>query len=587
MLALFFCYFDKPMSDDLKSLLKNPYPFYWKLGRRNVTLGLVALFLTNALETMIPWLVGIGLDQITQNSEYKDVFTTVGWLLVVTVFMSIARYSWRIFWGNFHHSVAHDLRKRIFNHMMDLGPSYFQKSRIGELMSLITNDVNSFRMAIGPGCLILFDGLSLVILILPFMFYVSWQSTLACLALMPLVPFIVHALLEKLHKAYHARQETFAQMSGVAQEIVTGIRVIKSFAQERFQTRYFQKFSKEFQGSCDQLAKTDSFFAPALEIPMALGCVVWLLVGGNQVIEGTLTLGAFFAFFQYVQRMVWPMEAIGVGIGHLQEGRASFNRIKVLLETNSDIPDEGTIELKAFENLEVKNLTFTYPGQNTPALKNISFKVSAKETMAVIGPTGSGKSTLLSLLSRQYPAPRDTIFVNGVSIEKIKISSLRQLMAVVPQEAFLFSKTITENLELPGWSADAYSATDALRVVELEQEVMSWPKGLNSMIGERGVNLSGGQRQRLTLARALLRPAFLLLLDDCMSAVDTETEERLQSAMTGRIREHKSLIFVTHRLSSAMRADRLLILKDGLLETSERSEFFKQLEQTQGKEATT
>ena len=574
------------MSDDLKSLLKNPYPFYWKLGRRNVSLGLIALFCTNAFETMIPWLVGMGLDRITQSSDYQSVFSIVGWLLVVTIFMSIARYSWRIFWGSFHHAVAHDLRKRIFNHMMDLGPSYFQKSRIGELMSLLTNDVNSFRMAIGPGCLILFDGLSLVILILPFMFYVSWQSTLACLALMPLVPFIIQALLGKLHKAYHARQESFAQMSGVAQEIVTGIRVIKSFAQERFQTRYFQRFSKDFQGSCDQLAKTDSFFAPALEIPMALGCVVWLLVGGNQVIEGTLTLGAFFAFFQYVQRMVWPMEAIGVGIGHLQEGRASFNRIKELLETKSDIPDEGTIELKAFETLEVKNLTFTYPGQTTPALKNISFKVSAKETMAVIGPTGSGKSTLLSLLSRQFATPQNTIFINGVAIEKIKISSLRQLMAVVPQEAFLFSKSITENLELPGWSADAYSATDALRIVELEQEVLSWPKGLNSMIGERGVNLSGGQRQRLTLARALLRPAFLLLLDDCMSAVDTETEERLQNAMTGRIREHKALIFVTHRLSSALRADRLLILKEGSLETSENSHFLKQLEQTQGKEVT-
>lgn len=574
------------MPDDLKKLLKNPYPFYWKLGRRNVSLGLIALFLTNAFETMIPWLVGMGLDQITKNTEYDSVFTTIGWLLLVTIFMSIARFSWRMFWGNFHHSVAHDLRKRVFNHMMDLGPSFFQKSRIGELMSLITNDVNSFRMAIGPGCLILFDGLSLVILILPFMFYISWQSTLICLALMPLVPFIVHALLEKLHKAYHARQDSFAAMSGVAQEIVTGIRVIKSFAQERFQTRYFQRFSKDFQDSCDRLAKTDAFFAPALEIPMALGCVIWLLMGGKQVIEGTLTLGAFFAFFQYVQRMVWPMEAIGFGIGHIQEGRASFNRIKDLLETETDIPDEGTVELSAFESLEVKNLTFTYPGQKSAALKNISFKISAKETMAIIGPTGSGKSTLLSLISRQYPAPQNTIFINGVAIEKIKISSLRKMMAVVPQEAFLFSKTITENLELPGWSADAFTATDALRVVELEQEVLSWPNGLSSMIGERGVNLSGGQRQRLTLARALLRPAFLLLLDDCMSAVDTETEERLQNAMTGRIREHKALIFVTHRLSSALRADRFLILKDGTIETAENSQFFKQLEKTQRKEVT-
>lgn len=565
-------------------LLKHPYRFYWKLGRRNVLLGLTALFLTNAFETLIPWIVGIGLDKITQGQDYRNISSVVWMLLAVTICMSISRFSWRIFWGNFHHSVAHDLRKRVFDHMMVLGPSFFQKNRIGELMSLITNDVNSFRMAIGPGCLILFDGISLALLILPFMLYVSWKSTLICLILMPVIPFIVNALLGKLLKAYHSRQNTFAEMSGVAQEIVTGIRVIKSFAQERFQTRYFQKFSKAFQGSSDQLAKVDSLFAPALEIPMALGCVVWLLVGGSQVIEGTLTLGAFFAFFQYVQRMIWPMEAIGVGIGQMQEGKASFARIKDLLETKTDIPDEGTIEMKDFENLEVKNLSFTYPGQSAPALKNISFKLSAKETMAVIGPTGSGKSTLLSLLSRQYSAPPETIFVNGVAIEKIKVSSLRKMLAVVPQETFLFSKTVSENLELPGWSSDVYTAEDALRVVELDKEVLSWPSGLKSMVGERGVNLSGGQRQRLTLARALLRPAFLLLLDDCMSAVDTETEERLQRAMSGRIREHRALVFVTHRLSSALRADRLLILKEGQLEDPLQSSFVKQLEETQGKE---
>lgn len=569
---------------DHSHLLNHPYRFYWKKGYRNVLLGMIALFLTNAFETVIPWIVGLGLDKITAGKNYEEVYSVVWMLLGVTIGMSIARFSWRIFWGNFHHGVAHDLRKRVFDHMMALGPSFFQKNRIGELMSLINNDVNAFRMAIGPGCLILFDGISLMVLILPFMLYVSWKSTLLCLVLMPAIPFIVNALLGKLLKAYHVRQESFAEMSGIAQEIVTGIRVIKSFAQERFQTRYFQKFSKDFQNSCDKVAKIDSFFAPALEIPMALGCVVWLLVGGKQVIEGTLTLGAFFAFFQYVQRMVWPMEAIGVGIGQMQEGEASFARIKKLLETETDIPDEGTLSIDNFQTLEVRNLSFTYPGQNVPALKNISFKMSAQETMAIIGPTGSGKSTLLSLLSRQYPAPPNTIFVNDIAIEKIKVSSLRQILAVVPQEAFLFSKTITENLELPGWSSEVFTAEDALRVVELDKEVLSWPGGMQSMIGERGINLSGGQRQRLTLARALLRPAFLLLLDDCMSAVDTETEERLQKAMTGRIREHRALIFVTHRYSSALRADRMLILNEGQLELPSESRFAAQLQEAQRKE---
>lgn len=553
------------MADVQSDLLEKPFRFYIKMHKRTVALGLFCLFLTNSLETLVPLLVGRVLDAIAAEKSLTDVARIIGAIFVVIVFLSWFRYLWRVFWSRFHHTVAEDLRNRLYAHMTRLGPSFFRPRKIGELITLIANDVNSFRMGIGPGLLVLFDGLFLVGLILPMMASISPTWTLKTLVLMPIVPFIVKWILTRLHVAYHARQERFGDMSGSAQEIISGIRVIKGFAEEDHQTEQFNTHSRAFENACNRVASWDSLFGPALELPVALGSVILLLLGTPEVMAGAVTIGQFFAFYQYILRMIWPMSAIGIGIGNVQEGRAAFRRIREVMSCAPDVPDTGTEEVVAIESLEVRHLSFTYPGASLKALDDVSFVLKRGECLGVVGMTGSGKSTLIELLTRQYPVAPETILLNGISVERIRLSSLRKAIGVVPQEAFLFSRQVCENvaLGLDDWSLG--QVRDAAAQVRLEQEIESWPEGFQALVGERGVNLSGGQKQRMTLARAMIRQAPLVILDDSLSAVDAKTEALILSHLKTELKQTTSVV-VSHRLASLKAADKILVLSGGRVE---------------------
>ncbi len=529
------------------------------------------LFLTNALDVMVPWLQGLAIDTITREQPMSDVVTVIAWLFAVIVGLSIFRYLWRIYWASFHHTVAEDLRNRLYHRMAHLGPTFFRPRKIGQLITLISNDVNSFRMGIGPGLLILFDGIFLIGLTLPPMIAISWTWTWQTLALMPFVPFVVRKILNMVHSQYHARQARFADVSGSAQEIVSGIRVIKSFAQEQNQTAQFNIHSQSFRQACDRVAWWDAFFGPALELPVALGCVVLLLLGAGQVIDGHVTLGQFFAFYQYIQRMVWPMSAIGIAMGQIQEARAAFTRVHEVLQHEADVPDLGEIEISELQSLEVRNLSFTYPGATLPALENISFKISRGDCLGIVGKTGSGKTTLIELITRQYQVAPDKILINGISVEKITLKSLRQLIGVVPQDAFLFSRTVSENLALGMDTWDIADVREAAENVRLDQEIEAWPNSYEALVGERGVNLSGGQKQRMTLARAMIREAPLVILDDSLSAIDAKTEEAILGNLRDELKKTTSII-VSHRLNSVREADLILVLQQGKVEALGRHE---------------
>jgi ATP-binding cassette subfamily B multidrug efflux pump len=289
------------------------------------------------------------------------------------------------------------------------------------------------------------------------------------------------------------------------------------------------------------------------------------------VISGRVSIGEFFAFYQYIQRMVWPMEALGVAIGHLQEGWASFRRIREVLEFQADVPDLGDVELEKLETLEVRHLSFAYPGSKLQVLEDVSFRLKRGECLGVVGTTGSGKSTLVELLTRQYPVPPETILINGISVERIKISSLRRLISVVPQEAFLFSRQVSENLALGVEAWDLDDVRETAGQVRLDREIESWPDGYQALVGERGVNLSGGQKQRLTLARALIRRAPLVILDDALSAVDAKTEESILIHLRDELSKTTSLV-VSHRLASVRSADQILVLNAGRAEACGRHE---------------
>lgn len=550
---------------DNHALLDRPFRFYVRRHFVLVFFGTLWLFLTNLMDSLVPALTGMTIDKITANEPFENVLTMVGWIFAVTILMSAFRFLWRFFWATFHHSVANDLRDRLFAAMSELGPTFFKPRKIGQLISLISNDVNSFRMGIGPGMLVLLDGIFLTVLILPQMIHISPTWTWQTLALMPFVPFLVSAILSKLHVAFHQRQERFADFSGSAQEIISGVRVIKSFAQEHNQTVQFNAHSRSFQKACDQVSFWDGFFGPSLELPVALGSVILLVLGSGPVMRGEISVGQFIAFYQYIQRMLWPMSAIGIGLGHIQEGRASFARIREVLEFKPDVADEGEIEISEFVSLEAKNLSFTYPGAKMPALENVSFVLRRGERLGITGKTGAGKSTLIELLTRQYSVPSGTLLLNGISIEKIKASSLRRLMGVVPQDAFLFSRKVAENVAFgqDQWSLDV--VREATRNVNLESEIDEWPGAFDALVGERGVNLSGGQKQRMTLARALIGSHGLVLLDDALSAVDAKTEAYILQQLKNDLEKTTSIV-VSHRLASLKDSDQILVLSKGRIE---------------------
>jgi ATP-binding cassette subfamily B multidrug efflux pump len=553
------------MTDGQSELLKRPFWHYIKKHKLIVLLGLGCLWMTNLLELSIPWLVGKTLDQITGEAPLRDVAPYIGRIFVVTLVLSGFRYMWRVSWASFHHTVAKDLRNRLFDQMSFLGPSFFQSRKIGQLISLISNDVNSFRMGIGPGLIVLFDGLSMVTMTILVMSSISWRWTLQTLILMPFVPIVVNRLLGTLHRSYHDRQERFGDLSGSAQEIVSGIRVIKSFAQEKTQTEQYNKHSQSYSSACDRVALWDAFFGPALELPVALGCVLLLLLGTPEVMTGQVSLGLFFAFYQYIQRLIGPVSGIGVGLGNVQEGLASFQRIKEVLVYKPDVEDRGELEIAELKTFEVRGLSFTYPGARIKALDNISFHLSHGDTLGIVGMTGSGKSTLVDLILRQYPVAPNTILINGISVEKIKLSSIRSLLSVVPQEAFLFSRKVSENLALGMDTWDLADVRDAAEHVRLDQEIDAWPGQFEALVGERGVNLSGGQKQRMTLARALARGTGLVILDDALSAVDAKTEENILTHLHDELTRTTAIV-VSHRLASVRDADQILVLSGGRVE---------------------
>lgn len=550
-------------------LLRNPFGFYFRKDWKLFAMGLIALLLTNSFDAIPPYLIGMAIDQISNQTGWKSLGQTVGLLLAASACLAVCRYWWRIFWGRFHHGVAEDLRNRIFDKFLDLGPSFYQKRPVGELMSLITNDVNSFRMAIGPGMLILADALFILFIVPPLMMSLSLSWTWKTLILMPIIPPLIARILKLIHENYRTQQNKFGEMSGSAQEIVSGIRVIKSYAQELNQTRLFNVFSRNFELACNDVARVDAFFTPVMEFGVAIGSVILLLIGAPEVMSGAVTVGAFFTFYQYIQRMIWPMTAIGIGFTFVQQGRASFSRILDLLKTENDVPDVGEREVASFEELKVDRLTFSYPGNDRPVLKGVSFDLKAGETLGVVGSIGSGKSTLVDLLCRLYPVPEESIRYNGVPVEQLQKKSLRRLVSLVPQDAFLFSKKIQENIALGRneWTMDEIRSMSEL--VNIAGEVDEIPEAYDAYLGERGVNLSGGQKQRLTIARALMANTPIVIFDDSLSAVDAKTERNILQSLRGRYlagKDRVTVILVSHRIASLKWADRILVLNEGQVE---------------------
>jgi ATP-binding cassette subfamily B multidrug efflux pump len=551
------------------ALIKNPLLFYIRKQKLWFGLGLLFLFLTNLLDGLHPLLLKRGIDQITAKAPLSELLTTCIYYFLMILAIAGTRFCWRTFFGRYHTAAAEDLRNRFFNHLTKLGPSFYQKNPIGELMSLMTNDVQSFRMAIGSGIIVLFDAISITLILLPVMIMLNPAWTWKTLIFLPLVPLLIWKVHKVIFERYKVQQDRLSELSGISQEIAAGIRVIKGFAQEKGQLNHYNKKSKELENTSNHVAIVDALFMPIMQFGVASGTVILLFIAADDILTGAATVGTLVAFQRYINKMVWPMTALGMGISQFQKGMASFSRIANVLKQPTDIPNQGEELISKFTSLAVRNLSFTYAGQSAAILKDISFEIKKGQTFGIVGPVGSGKTTLLHLLTRLYPVPENQIQINGISIEKIEQSNLRKNLVMVPQEAFLFSTSIMNNVAF-GLNAQNFEATVEniepwTNLTDITNEIRSLPDQFNSQLGERGVNLSGGQKQRLTIARGLIMAAPVLILDDSLSAVDTKTEERIQKFVLTNSPEQTKII-VTHRLSTVRHADQILVLNGGTVE---------------------
>ena len=459
--------------------------------------------------------------------------------------------------------VEYDLRNDLFGHLQRLPVSYFQRERTGEIMSRATNDLAAVRMMLGPG-IMYFANTSVVAMVsLAFMLAISPRLTLYALLPLPLVSLSVWYFGARIHRRFEEIQARFAAISARVQENLAGVRVVRAFAREPQELDDFRALNHEYLAQNATLIRTSGLFYPTLAFLSGLAALLALYLGGREVVRGRITLGQFVAFTVYVGMLNWPMVALGWVINLFQRGMASWGRIvEVLDEPATSVPPAAARPARARGAVEFRGLTFTYPGAGRPALRDVSFTVPAGSTLALVGRTGSGKSTLLALLTRAFDPPPGAVYLDGVDVLDHELHALRAQISAAPQDTFLFSATVAENIAYGVERAAPAEVERAARVARLDGDVRAFPHGYDTLVGERGITLSGGQKQRTAIARAVLRDAPVLLLDDCLSSVDTQTEEAILHGLRAEM-EGRTTLIVSHRVSTVRDADAIVVLDDG------------------------
>jgi ATP-binding cassette subfamily B protein len=485
-------------------------------------------------------------------------------LFFISVFSGIFKFWMRQAVIGASRHIEYDLRNDVFAHFQSLPLQYFQQARTGELMSRATNDLSAVRMMLGPGFMYLVNTAVVALIALGFMVAISPRLTLYSLLPLPLVSFSVWFFGERIHRRFENIQARFAALSARVQENLAGVRVVRAFARERHETDAFRALNEQYLGDNLALIRTSGVFHPALGFLSGLAALLGLYLGGRDVVAGRITLGQFVAFTVYLAMLNWPVFALGWVISLFQRGMASFRRILEILDVEPAItsPRPALRPGRALGEIEFRHLTFIYPGGAGPVLRDVSFTAPAGSVVGIVGRTGSGKSTLLALVPRVFDPPPGTVFVDGADVRGLDLDWLRSIIAYAPQDNFLFSATVSDNLAY-GVAAGSPSEVERVaRVTRLDDEIRGFPQGYRTMVGERGITLSGGQKQRVTIARALMRDAPILMLDDCLSSVDTHTEETLLRDLRREMGGRTTLL-VSHRVSTIRDADLIVVLDDG------------------------
>jgi ATP-binding cassette subfamily B protein len=530
-------------------------------------LGIAALALVDLMNVYIPQFTGEITDGLKAGAIDMDgVWRLVGLIVLLGGGMALGRLGWRYFLFGTSLSIQKDMQREMFAHLETLSLRYFNEHKTGDLMAHFTNDLQAVRMLMGPTIITAFDATVMLVMVLGKMiFYVDMRLTLVAVIPLLLIMYGDYFYGKIMHRKFFAKQRAFSDLTDQVQEAVSGIRVIKAFVQERKELAAFAKINRFNQDKNMDVARTQAFYMPLLDMIIGVSGLLTLLYGGYLTIAGEITLGQFEAFNLYIAMLVWPMMAAGECITFISQGMASLKRIYTIMSEQPDIVDGP--EARSAEGLrgeiDLDGLTFSYPGhEESPALKDISVHIAQGGTLAVLGRTGSGKSTLANLLLRMYNTKRNMIRIDGRSLYEIPLSVLRRDIAYVPQDSFLFSDTLENNIAFGAEARDLEAVQQAARDACIHDNIMDFPENYQTMVGERGVTLSGGQKQRSAIARALLKNAPILILDDALSAVDTDTEEQILHNLRQN-RAGRTTIIIAHRISTIQHADHILVLDDG------------------------
>ena len=561
---------------------------YFRPYRKGVVAGLALVVVANLFTVAGPYLIKLAIDGLGDPDVTMGRVSTYALLIVAAAFLGgAAKYGMRELLNGLSRRIECDLRNDFFAHLLRLDASFYGRTRTGDLMARATNDTQAVRMATGPAIMYAVNTFVSFLLTLGFMLWISPRLTVYALIPMVVLPPVVFWFARVIHQRFEKIQEQFATLSTMVQENLTGMRIVRAYVQEESQAYHFDGLNREYMDRNMGLVKVAGLFHPILALFSGSAMVIVLWLGGLEAIAGRITIGDFVAFGIYVAYLIWPLIALGWVVNLFQRGSASMGRLNKIFETEPAVraPESPVRLAEPRGAVEFRNVSFRYPGTERLVLEDVSFVAQPGQTVAVVGPTGSGKTTLVTLIPRIYDVTGGRVLVDGVDVRDLDPGELRSLIGMVPQDPFLFSATIEENIGLgldrgaetsaaEDWAEGerrAHSAPEgpledpdevvieAARIAQLHASIQGFPKGWVTLLGERGVNLSGGQKQRTTLARAVARDPRILILDDALSAVDTHTEAHILHDLT-RVMEGRTAFIISHRVSAVMNADLILVL---------------------------
>ena len=533
--------------------------------RAALTLGFLCILATTAISLAGPWVLKYAIDDLTARVTAAKLAFYGGALLGLAAVGGVFRFLQRRIIIGASRDIEFDLRNDFFARLQLFEPAYFHRNRTGDLMSRATNDLNAVRMMIGPAVMYLSNTVLTFITVIVLMLSLNRRLTLLSLIPLPILSVAVYFFGAVIHRRFDRIQDQLSTISAVIQEALAGVRVVRAYRQEDFEIQRFRLANEEYLSRNRKLIRVEGAFFPIMGLLMGIGALLVLWLGSRDVIAGRMTIGELVAFNSYLMMLAWPMIAFGWVTNLLQRGTASWKRMLEVLTAEPAITDAGVSSHVPSRDLirgdiELRDLTFAYG--DTVVLRGISARLPAGSTTAIVGATGSGKSTLLNLLPRLNDPPPATVFVDGIDVRDIPLAALRGALGFVPQEPFLFSASIADNIAFGAAAASRGEIEQAAHVARLDKDIVDFPKGYDTLVGERGITLSGGQKQRTAIARAVITDPKILVLDDALSAVDTYTEEEILSRLAGVMRSRTTII-VSHRISTVRNADQILVLDDG------------------------